>query len=285
MKFSIVTPSRNGMPYLPRCIASIRDQRRPGIDVEHIVADGGSSDGSCDMLAQQPALLPGYRFRWKSERDHGMYDAINQGWRMSGGEILAWLNSDEQYLPGTLAAVAAAFREHGTSAFVYGDALLLRSDGSLIAFRKAAPLRRLYLRATHLYIHSSSLFIRRLNVVDANHWLDPRWRAVGDHEWMLRLLKQGMRGYHLTRYLSAFFMTGANLGFSEQGTRELHALRRREPPWLRAMAPLVRLCKTMEKWIGGGFRQEPPLKYRIIAENGCRLEYCAHGLSWKCRSS
>ncbi len=285
MKISIVTPNLNGMPYLPRCIASVRDQRRPGIDVEHIVTDGGSSDGSCEILARQPSSVPGYRFRWSSERDRGMYDAINKGWHMSSGDILAWLNSDEQYLPGTLAAVVAALRAHAAAAFVYGDALLLRPDNSLIAFRKAAPLRWLYVRALHLYIHSSSLFIRRENVMDEKNWLDPRWRAVGDHEWMLRLLKQGMQGHHLPRYLSAFIMTGVNLGLSEQGTRELRALRRREPLWLQVMTPLLFFLKTVEKWRGGGFRQETPLTYHPVAEDGNRVECCAETVSWKCRSS
>ncbi len=285
MKFSIVTPNFNGMPYLPRCIASVRDQTRSGIDVEHIVVDGGSTDGSCGFLAKQPVVLPGYRFEWQSETDQGMYDAINKGWRMAGGEIWSWLNSDEQYLPETLAIVAAALKSRAAIDFVYGNTLLLRPDGSLIAFRKAAPLRLTYLRASHLYVHSSSLFFRRRCIADREIWLNPNWRAAGDHEWMLRLMGQGAKGYRLPRYLSAFFMTGTNLGLTDTGTQELRRLRSRQPGWIRLAAPFLRACRCVEKWLAGGFSQACPLAYRIVDQAGSRVECHATSVSWRYRDT
>ncbi len=285
MLFSIVTPNLNGLPYLKRCVASLRDQPRPGLDVEHFVVDGGSTDGSPDWLSRQPASLPGYSLSWMSEPDKGMYDAICKGWRMAGGALLAWLNSDEQYLPDTLTAVADCLKAHAEVDFVYGDTLLVHPDDTLIAFRKATPLRRMYLRSAHLYIHSSSLFVRRRLVVDADIWPDAAWRAVGDHEWILRLLEHGAHGYLLRRYLSAFVMTGANLGGSDRAAGELRRLRQREPFWIRCLAPLLCAGRTAEKLFSGGFRQAVPFAYQLSDADGRRILRTAPQVSWRWRSS
>ncbi len=281
MKISVVTPNLNGMPYLPRCVASIRDQAGGGLTVEHWIADGGSSDGSVDWLQGQTAHSPGYTLQWFQGEDAGMYDAIDKGWRRASGDVLAWLNSDEQYLPGALAAVAGVMDRRTTADFIYGDALVLHPDGSLAAFRKAAPLRRLYLRAAHLYIHSSSLFVRRRWIVDAGIRPDPSWRAAGDHEWLLRLLAGGARGRRLPCYLSAFFLTGANLGVSDVARRELCRLQAREPVWFRGLAPLWFALRSVEKWVCGGFRQSLPLTYCIVGEDGRRMTLQAQTADWR----
>ena len=104
MRVSVITPCYNGGAFLPRCCASVADQGEAL--AEHIVADGGSTDGTVEWLKRQRNL------RWVSEKDRGMYDAINKGFRMAGGDIVAHLNCDEQYLPGTLAAVADVFARH-----------------------------------------------------------------------------------------------------------------------------------------------------------------------------
>ena len=87
MKFSIVTPVMNGMPQIRRCVGSVRGQKEAGC--EHIIQDGGSSDGTVEWLKTQPHL------RVCAEADMGMYDAINRGWSRAAGEVLSWLNADE----------------------------------------------------------------------------------------------------------------------------------------------------------------------------------------------
>lgn len=285
MRFTIVTPNLNGMPHLSRCIASVRDQPADGVEVEHIVADGGSTDASTEWLERQPSETPGYLLRWFCEPDRGMYDAIDKGWRRGTGDVFAWLNSDEQYLPDALSAVAAALAGRPEAGLIYGDALLIRPDDTLIAYRKAAPLRLSYLRAAHLYVHSSSLFVRRRWLVDENIRLDPSWIAAGDHEWMLRLLRGGARPLHVRRYLSAFLMTGHNLGSSARGIRELRKLQRREPRRLRALAPLLRVARAAEKYRGGGFRQRFPLCYQLMDADGRRITRSASHASWRWRTS
>ena len=102
--FSIATPTRNDLDKLKRCIGSVRGQT--SVRVEHLIQDAQSTDGTADWLAAEEGL------DYRSEADHGMYDAINRAWGRARGQILAWLNSDEQYLPGALARVADFFYRH-----------------------------------------------------------------------------------------------------------------------------------------------------------------------------
>src|SRR6266704_4923256 len=103
MRFSIITPSFRSSGWLKLCLASVADQR---VAVEHIVQDAGSDDGTLDWLLRDK------RAKVFVEKDQGMYDAINRGLRRASGDILAYLNCDEQYLPGALAAVGKFFEQH-----------------------------------------------------------------------------------------------------------------------------------------------------------------------------
>lgn len=91
---SIVTPTFNSAEYLEECILSIKGQRRQ--NYEHIIVDGCSTDGTLDIIRKYEGTYP---MRWISERDGGMYEAIAKGFRMAEGDIFAWLNSDDMYLP------------------------------------------------------------------------------------------------------------------------------------------------------------------------------------------
>jgi glycosyltransferase involved in cell wall biosynthesis len=126
---SVITPSLNMLGYLQRCCISVADQMGPRC--EHIVVDGGSTDGTVEWLANQPriASLVG--------RDRGMYDAINRGLTASSGGILSYLSCDEQYLPGALQSVSRYFERHPEIDAVFGDTLVTRPDRSLVCFRKA----------------------------------------------------------------------------------------------------------------------------------------------------
>ena len=129
LDISIITPSYNMLPYLKCCAASIADQK--GVCVDHIVIDANSIDGTQEWLAGQSKI------RFISELDNGMYDAINKGLKYAKGDILAYLNCDEQYLPGTLAFVMEYFVSHPDVDVLFGDFLVVNSDGSLVSYRKA----------------------------------------------------------------------------------------------------------------------------------------------------
>src|SRR4051795_392313 len=112
MKFTIVTPSFRNSDWLKLCIPSVADQ---GVTHEHIVQDAGSDDGALEWLPQET------RVRAFVEKDRGMYDAVNRGFRRGDGDVYAYLNCDEQYLPGALAAVERFFTDHPEADIAIAD--------------------------------------------------------------------------------------------------------------------------------------------------------------------
>lgn len=130
---SVVTPSFNRRGFIEQCLCSVAAQDYP--NVEHIVIDGGSSDGTAELLASWDKTP---QFRWVSERDRGMYDAINKGLRMSRGEILCYLNTDDMYLPWSVSTAVEGLR--GGHDVVYGDLIVIKErDGQEINYVQFYP--------------------------------------------------------------------------------------------------------------------------------------------------
>jgi glycosyltransferase involved in cell wall biosynthesis len=254
LKFSIITPSFNSLTYLPRCAASITDQQ--GVDVEHLVVDGGSRGDTIEWLRQQRSIV------WQSEPDRGMYDAINKGFKRAAGDIVAYLNCDEQYLPGTLAAVEECFARHPDVDIVYGDALVIRPDGSLLAFRKAYPLRWPYVMAGTLYVLTCATFFRR-RIIDRGFLFDPEWRSVGDAEYVIRLLRAGFCSFHLHRYAAVFTLSGNNLSANETSMNERRKLIMSAPLWVRTLKHGLNAARLAEKFLSGAYFHPGAVKYSI----------------------
>jgi glycosyltransferase involved in cell wall biosynthesis len=120
---SIVTPSLNQGQFVEETIRSVLDQDYPRI--EHIVVDGGSSDGTLAVLERYPHLT------WTSEADRGQADAVNKGFAMAGGEIFGWLNADDLYLPGAVSTAVAALRGSGAG-LVHGAWMQIDERGETI---------------------------------------------------------------------------------------------------------------------------------------------------------
>jgi Glycosyl transferase family 2 len=119
---SIITPVLNRVETMGVCLASVtRQTYRP---IEHIVVDGGSTDGTLDLLREYRAP---HLFHWVSEPDNGMYEAINKGIAISRGEVLAYLNSDDLYLPWSVEVAVRALQQPGIE-LVYGDLGILRGE-------------------------------------------------------------------------------------------------------------------------------------------------------------
>ncbi|MGF9693067.1 glycosyltransferase [Rhizobium sp. 0TCS1.26] len=123
-KISIVTPSLNQGRFLQDCIDSIRAQNWP--DVEHFIVDGGSTDDSLDVIRRNEDWLAGY----VSEPDKGAADAINKGFAGCTGEIVAWLNADDFYLPGAFEAIGEAYRDHPEASFWFGNGVRADEAGN-----------------------------------------------------------------------------------------------------------------------------------------------------------
>ncbi|WP_322508462.1 glycosyltransferase family 2 protein, partial [Anaerolinea sp.] len=123
---NIVTPSFNQARFLEETMLSVLHQDYPHI--EYIVVDGGSTDGSVDIIRRYADRLAW----WVSEPDRGQTDAINKGFAHAHGEILAWLNSDDTYQPGAVRAAVEALEKHPEAAMVYGDAHYIDENGRVI---------------------------------------------------------------------------------------------------------------------------------------------------------
>jgi len=198
--------------------------------------------------------------------DGGMYDAIGKGWSKARGEVLSWLNADEQYLPGTLCRVGEYFDGHPDVDAVFGNAIIVRPDGTPLAARREIPLRAIYVRNGFLYAFSCTMFFRRrlweLGLLD----FKPRYRYAGDMDLVLRLLGKHIRIAHLDAYLSLFGMNGENLSTHlrmERETRDIHlehgAFR------FRFLRRLMMAARHVERWSEGCYRHEA-VSYRY-AEN------------------
>ncbi|MCX7886414.1 MAG: glycosyltransferase [Verrucomicrobiae bacterium] len=249
MDFSIITPSfRNGQ-WLRLCIASVADQE--GVSHEHIVQDGGSDDGTLDWLIGER------RVRVFVEKDCGMYDAINRGLKRAQGELLAYLNCDEQYLPGALAAVKEFFAAHPQTEVVFADTVVVDADGRFVAYRKAIVPCRAHVWVSLLPTPSCAMFFRRSIITQRKLFFDANWRCAGDAAWMLKLLDQGVRMAVLRRYTSAFTSTGGNLGSGQEALQEKKLLRATAPRWMRVLAPWWVVQHRLRKWWQGCYRQEP----------------------------
>ena len=224
MRVSIITPSFRSAQWLKLCIASVADQQ--GVELEHIVQDSCSDDGTQDWLPKDS------RVKAFIEKDSGMYDAINRGLKRATGEVLAHLNCDEQYLPGTLKAVAEVFEKNPDVDIVLADSIIVDAQGQFVCCRKSlVPWHSLMW--TYIPTLTSSIFFRRRVRDEFNLYFDTRWRVIGDSMWMKDALYLKLKMTVLRRYTSIFVETGENLFLNPKALRERQLGARMMPGWAR----------------------------------------------------
>jgi glycosyltransferase involved in cell wall biosynthesis len=248
MRFSIVTPSFRSSRWLKLCIASVADQ---GVMLEHIIQDAGSDDGTLDWLTRDQ------RIKAFIEKDQGMYDAINRGLRRSTGDILAYLNCDEQYLPGALANVSRFFEEHPDVDVVFGDVIMVDGEGAYLYHRKMQTPLKYHTWTCHLSTLSCGTYFRRRVFADYGFEFNPVLRDVGDGEWMVRLLRRGLKMDVLGQFTSVFTQTGANMSAAPNALRENRALRDSAPAWARPMRPVFIAQHRLRRFLGGMYSRGP----------------------------
>ncbi len=227
MNFSIVTPSFRSAEWLPLCIASIADQE--GVQVEHIVQDSCSDDATPEILRASP------RVKAFIEKDSGMYDAINRGMGRAQGDLLAYLNCDEQYLPGALRQVHEHFAAHPEVDAVVADSIITDGAGDYLCHRCSLVPREneMWIRFPVL---TSAFFLRRRVFHEMGIRCDTTWLALGDWVWVMEMVKRGVRFSLLPQFTSSFTDTGDNLALKPVGLKEMRQKRDLTPKhirWLR----------------------------------------------------
>jgi glycosyltransferase involved in cell wall biosynthesis len=248
MEFSIITPSFRGSQWLKLCIASVADQE--GVQHEHIVQDACSDDGTLDWLPHDSRVAA------YVEKDGGMYDAVNRGLRRARGEILAYINCDEQYLPGALRAVYDFFAQHPRIDVVFADMVVINPTGNYICHRKAMiPL------ASHLWLrfpaYTCSMFFRRRVLDQHELYFDSRWRDIADLFWVMKLVEHGITMSVMRRFTSAFTVTGDNMNLKPNAEREDRMKRDMTPSWIRKFGPAVVVHHHLRSLVQGLYFQKP----------------------------
>ncbi len=189
-RVSIVTPSFNQAEFLEETLRSILLQGYP--DLEVIVIDGGSRDGSVDIIRRYAPWLTA----WVSEPDRGQADAINKGMTWATGEIVGWLNSDDVYAPGALGAAVKAFATRPELGGVYGDVAFTAADGTVLNIMPAWPFNaRQLLCATNL-MPQPATFVRRAGWERVGG-LDRDLKLALDYDLWVRLVLNGVTFAHV----------------------------------------------------------------------------------------
>jgi glycosyltransferase involved in cell wall biosynthesis len=222
---TIVTPCLNARATLPETLASVRAQAYP--DVEHLIVDGGSTDGTLDLLEEAEGV------RFVSEPDRGLTHALNKGIGMATGDVIGWLNADDVYLPGALDAVGNEFAARPEAEWATGRCLIIDSTGreirGPIARYKDFLLRHYSYRAllTQNFVAAPATFVRR-DALERVGLFDERFRYSMDYDVWLALGRRGAP-IVLDRPLAAFRMAEGSLsmtGFEQQFAE--HVLNARE---------------------------------------------------------
>jgi glycosyltransferase involved in cell wall biosynthesis len=200
-KLTIITPSYNQAGYIGQTIRSVLDQEYEPL--EYLILDGGSTDGTAEIIREfaekNPAVI-----RYRSGRDAGQVAAINEGMQKAGGEIVAFINSDDLYLPGAFSAVGAYFEAHPEVQWVVGDCEVSESRlawtfrlKALIPFHRAAWISLLF-----NFINQPAVFLRTDFVRKVGEF-NPAYPLAFDYEYWLRCLRFSLPG-RIDRKLALF---------------------------------------------------------------------------------
>lgn len=234
-RVSVITPSYHSSKTLEATLRTVAMQREDGLEVEHIIMDGGSTDETAAIVARYAHADT----RFISERDAGPADAINKGLKLATGEYLCWLNADDYYAPHALKRAVEALDAHPGKAFCFGHCPIVDADGKEIrrfitAFKEFwYPLSCRFMIRTLNYISQPAMVFRR-SAFEAAGPLRTDLVAAWDYDLTLRLWRQG-GGVRIKRpELAHFRWTPDSIsgrGFRQQFAEEFDCVKQDAGPW------------------------------------------------------
>ena len=267
---SVITPSHNSAQFLEDAILSVWGQH--GVEVEHIVVDGASTDGTVEILKHYPSL------QWTAEPDHGQSHAINKGFLRATRDLVGWLNADDYYLPGALEAIARAAKYHPEADVIYGDCVFVDRDGKILRSKVEHNFDLSVLMYFGCYIPSTSTFFRR-RLVDSGLLLDPDYRVCMDFEYFARLAHRGFTFHYVPRVVAAFRWHGNNVSIRnlERRAEERRLVQRRfgrdrhSEAMLHVLTYVNRAKRLLRKALSGNLTRELRLR-RMVGRDTRWLE-------------
>jgi glycosyltransferase involved in cell wall biosynthesis len=297
--FSIITPSFNQLDWLRLCIASVRDQallHAPSsllhAPIEHIIQDAGTpgiedlarelgaefhrngqlifdADPSVTRpvesyipIPQGSVLSRVAALKIFSEPDAGMYDAVNRGLARATGDLCAYLNCDDQYLPDTLATVVKFFQKNPSIEMLFGDAIVVDPHGHYLCTRMVTIPGEWHTQVHTLSIFTAATFFRRTLITEKKIHFRPEWKIIGDAVWILDHLRARTGMALLRQAVATATETGENLILSEKTRAESHRFHSQAPPIAKALAPALIFHHRLKRLLRGSYR--PPAELYAI---------------------
>ena len=257
-KISVITCSYQQVPFLELAMRSVLEQGYPNL--EYLVVDGGSTDGSIALIDRYADSLA-YRV---SEKDHGQSEALNKGLRKSTGEIIGWLCSDDLLFPGSLETVASYFAANPSVEAVYGNAILINARGKVLRAKREMGFSPFSILHDHNYIPQPSMFWRR-SLMEKVGFLDESLHLSMDADYWLRFAMNG-RVSHIPDFLSCMRTHDSQKVFLDRPGvfREADLLRLRysKTNGFEAVQRLLRwyarLYRVGCRWVASGYEYSVP---------------------------
>jgi len=250
---SVIIPVYNDTERLLRCLEALEAQTYPRNRFEVIVVDNGSDVPVADTLNRHAgcAILV-------TEPRPGGFVARNAGIERASGEILAYINCDEQYLPGALRQVADFFTRHPAVDVLFANTVIVNSRGEYLCHREPLVPAQFHIWVSgNLPVLTCATFFRRRIIQERHLFFDPHLKDVGDVTWVMRLLEARLQMAVFPEFTSVFTETGANMNLLPNARREKERLYASAPAWVRAGRPLWLAHHRLRRLLAGHYRTRP----------------------------